>query len=328
MCFPSCRPALAVGNAFDLILVKNSVSAACSDTIMHFGPSAKSICGQLMTNRIFLEIEDAQREIRFPIVNNKIRSPGESDTSFIDRSPEGEKDMDYNHDKQALLRLASLLKSGRNQARYLLMNEDEDCIIAIAPCNIFLFSDKDRLFVVDIDGTITRSNVRGVLDTLLTERYSYIHDGVCQFLSSLENVKMLYLTSRPIGIANATRKFLSQVRQSDDHQLPDGPLLGFKGSMAEVLMMELVSHSVHEFKASTLTTHVVQPFRQVGVNRIFVAGVGNSLMDMQAYHAAGMEPHQMYMIDKQSTIYCLDKGHEPNQQDKHEYMSARGTVFQ
>jgi hypothetical protein len=126
---------------------------------------------------------------------------------------------------------------------------------------------------------------------------------------SQSHIRLLYLTSRPIGIANTTRKFLSQLRQRDTHQLPQGPLIGHTGTLPQVLMMELVYKSIHEFKAAALHQHVVQPFALLGVHpkHIFVAGFGNTLMDMQAYHMAGMDLGQIYLIDKQSNIYCLDK---------------------
>jgi hypothetical protein len=36
--------------------------------------------------------------------------------------------------------------------------------LPLAPVNIFLWSSTDRIMVVDVDGTITRSNIRGVVD--------------------------------------------------------------------------------------------------------------------------------------------------------------------
>jgi hypothetical protein len=246
------------------------------------------------------------------------------------------------HDAKTLGRLASFLKKGCNAARYLLQNADGE-IIAIAPLNIFLWSNTDRIMVVDVDGTITRSNIRGVVDTIVTEQYTYCHEGVCEFLSSSSSllhtmteksenngsgdgddhrsqshIRLLYLTSRPIGIANTTRKFLSQLRQRDAHQLPQGPLIGHTGTLPQVLMMELVYKSIHEFKAAALHQHVVQPFALLGVHpkRIFVAGFGNTLMDMQAYHMAGMDLGQIYLIDKQSNIHCLDKQASKNLADK------------
>lgn len=339
ICFPPCgRSSLLIGNAFDLIVVQNEHEFAAGDAIFWFGVKFLKIgaCDS-GGSRIVLEVAQGKRStVRFPIVDQKIQEPEPP----LEYHPADGANVPKNritrlstnaarteHDPTALSQLANLLESGVNSARYLLLDGD-DYVLGVAPVNVFLWSTRDRLLVVDIDGTITRSNLRGVIDTILTEQYTYCHDGVCQFLSSIKNVRMLYLTSRPIGIANTTRKFLSQLRQAQSHQLPGGPLLGFTGSMAKVLLMELVSKSVHEFKREALTANVVRPFLQLGVRNVFLAGFGNSLMDMQAYHGAGMQMHQIYLVDKRSRIYCLDCKANREPLRNQDYMHARGTLFE
>jgi phosphatidate phosphatase PAH1 len=118
------------------------------------------------------------------------------------------------------------------------------------------------------------------------------------------------VTSRPIGLASHTRKFLANLRQGEAG-LPDGPMLGFGGNVPQLLIMELVSMSTHRFKAEMLWKQVVQPFRKV-VNAssstpIFLAGLGNTLMDVQAYHMAGIEMDKIYLINKKSRISAFDK---------------------
>jgi len=75
--------------------------------------------------------------------------------------------------------------------------------------------------------------------------------------------------------------------------------------------MELVSHSVHWFKASLLWNQIVSRFRAVASEEtkdrnVFLAGFGNSAMDMKAYHMVGMDLDQIYWIDRKSRISCLD----------------------
>jgi len=215
------------------------------------------------------------------------------------------------HSTQALELLGSHLVAGRNEARYLLLDAQTGAVLGIAPVSIFVWSAQDRVVVFDIDGTITKSNIRGVFDTVLTESYQHCHDGVCRFLSSLPTTcacRVAYLTSRPISLSHPTRKFLSKLMQDDEHCLPHGPLLGFPGSLAEVLYMELVTKSVHEFKHQAIESNIMRPFRQVGASdkHVLLAGFGNTLMDMQAYHMAGLELSQIYLIDKTSKICCLD----------------------
>jgi phosphatidate phosphatase LPIN len=178
------------------------------------------------------------------------------------------------------------------------------------------------MIVVDVDGTITKSNVRGVVDTVLTESYHHCHSGVCRFFSNLlkqieandlTRARLVYLSSRPIRLANCTKKFIQELRQNKgSSSLPDGPLLCFPGTLSKVLKMELVTHSVHEFKSKTLQDQVVRPFRQVGVtDNVLIAGFGNQSSDMKAYHKAGCE--KIYLIDKHSKICSLDR--ESHQRD-------------
>ena len=313
-CFPPCgrQDILQVGNAFDLILISSNTTGdvTCNDSVINFpGNNFYKTLNPVMCQgsdssvQCLLECPQIHGEpIQFPIFNQKIQVPlpnhlegvaqeriyhDEKEQGTDNNSSSDRDDDDSQHNDDALKTLATLLKTGRNSARYVLTNASGETI-GIAPTNIFLWSDRDRVIVSDVDGTITRSNVRGVVDTILTEQYTYCHHGVCEFLSSSSSlpsqtgtVRLLYLTSRPIGIANTTRKFLSQLRQKDTHQLPEGPLIGHSGSLPQVLLMELVYRSIHEFKAAALQQHVVQPFARMGVKKVFLAGFGNTLMDMK-----------------------------------------------
>jgi phosphatidate phosphatase PAH1 len=73
--------------------------------------------------------------------------------------------------------------------------------------------------------------------------------------------------------------------------------------------MELLPHSVHEFKSRALQS-VVKLWKRVTSGRDdvnpFWAGIGNTYMDAQAYHQGGMDLDQIYIIDKKSQIRCLD----------------------
>ena len=101
--------------------------------------------------------------------------------------------------------------------------------------------------------------------------------------------------------------------------------------------MDFYHANAHEFKYDTLKNYVARPFRDLGVRSrdIFYAGFGNTVFDMHAYHNAGIDLHRMYLIDKQSRIYCLDrKEHEDADSNVQrvldhpkEYAVARGTLF-
>lgn len=160
-----------------------------------------------------------------------------------------------------------ILNRGKNVIRYILASYRQDShepqsstmsleykpIDAAVAC-IYLWNVNDQVIVVDIDGTVTKSDVRGVISTIVTERYDHVHNGVCQFFSKLVlhsaekqsddtiinkesqiietileereledipksgNIRVLYLSSRPIHLMDSTRKFISQLSQSSLNQ--------------------------------------------------------------------------------------------------------------
>jgi hypothetical protein len=67
----------------------------------------------------------------------------------------------------------------------------------------------------------------------------------------------------------------------------------------------------HQFKADLLWKQVVQPFRKVtnatSASPVFLAGLGNTIMDVQAYHMAGIDLDKIYLINKKSQISVFDK---------------------
>ena len=331
---------VATGNAFDLILVQSSTSGltACNEPTFSFGSG-----GVTTGQRVVLEVESStnnstpnsqalqlhdRRVVRFHLDEGLNFHLPPVDSGAIKITMSERNQQESRHDQTALQALANILQSGCNSGRYLLLDES-DAVVAAAMVNIRLWSDQDRIAVVDIDGTITKSNIRGVFDTVLTQNYIYCHDGVCELLSRLpKDFRVVYLTARPISLSDKTRDFLSSLRQAD-HGLPEGALIGFTGSLAQMIFMELVYKSANVFKKEALQRHIVSPFNALGSAVRFGAAFGNTLMDMEAYHTAGINLHSMYLIDKKSIIYCLDgKQLRPDVLDRQEfYLSARGTSF-
>lgn len=303
-CSPLCSVSPFIGTAFDVVLVRApSGAVACGELMFRFHPAVVGTHENtnLSNYTVLLEVDTTNSGYqRYPIVDGKLlRAYQDTDVMFerLSQTP-------TEHSPFALESLAASLQPGANRARYVLQPKDASTVLCVCPTSIHLWSNDERVIVIDIDGTITKSNVRGVVDTIFTESYSYIHAGVCRFFSSLPKFRFVYLTSRPMSLANTTRKFLTELRQHD-HNMPQGALLGFSGSLTQVLFMEIVTRSTNEFKTNVLMNHVVYPFAQVGENDVFFAGFGNTLMDIQAYHMVGMQPHKIFLIDKQSRIQVM-----------------------
>ncbi|GKY92366.1 hypothetical protein MPSEU_000207500 [Mayamaea pseudoterrestris] len=336
---------LASGTAFDLILVRSSTTGqtACSEPTFCFKPFGGTASSLASNFKVLLEVEilnetihplaryrNRRRVVEFPLDRNmRIRLPSDHGTTANATMSERGNEDDEGTDDSALNTLADILKCSCSRGRYTLLN-NFGIIIAAACMNIHLWSEQDRIAVVDIDGTITKSNVRGVYDTILTRTYLHCHDGVCELLSTLpDSVRVVYLTARPMSLSDKTRAFLSSVRQAN-HGLPMGALIGFTGSLMRMMLMELLYKSANEFKLEALQRYVVGPFQALGATVRFSAAFGNTTMDMEAYHAAGMDLHSIYLIDSQSRIFCLD-GKDHNTKvvvDRNEfYLLARGSSF-
>lgn len=143
-------------------------------------------------------------------------------------------------------------------------------------CILWLWSYKDRIMVCDIDGTITRSDVRGYLETVYMSYYKYCHKGVIEFFHQLEahlNLKIIFLTSRPIAHLQMTKNLLNSLRPvgvgdgtgatsgpnalpTDANgsflSLPDGPVFTNRDAIATAAYKELVLRVSAEYKANVL----------------------------------------------------------------------------
>jgi hypothetical protein len=194
-----------------------------------------------------------------------------------------------------------------------LFHASSNTVIGVAECRAFQWRSTDKVVICDLDGTVTKSNVRGVWDTVLTETYQYLHDGVCSFLQSLvaaENRRILYLTSRPISIADRTRKFLLAAEQNGV-SLPEGPLLCNLRHLASVLLSELIWKDAHKTKQETLRREVILPFAAVSLpnakgSGTLVCGIGNSDTDSKAYEMVGIPLARIFQINKRGLVQCMN----------------------
>ena len=196
----------------------------------------------------------------------------------------------------ALNVLLTILSYGRNHIRYTLLSSQTGENLVTAEAHIYLWKSIDSVIVSDVDGTITRSDVRGVIDNF-QEKYEHVHDGICKFYHALMDagnsnrsrtdcgieehhdhnnsyirnkgggeVRFLYLTSRPIRIVNQTRKLLVSLSQTcpsktqKNYGLPPGPIMCHRSTLTTVLYGELRAKNMYLFKSEVLQQQVVIPF--------------------------------------------------------------------
>jgi len=208
-----------------------------------------------------------------------------------------------------MLRCSFNLKPGRNRMKAVIRAYPSKAL----HFDIYVYSARDRLVVMDIDGTITVSDVRGYVESVYLGRYTYVHDGVVPFLRVLYesmSYQVLYLTSRPAAHAAETRSLLQNIRDyvdgsGEELTMPPGPLFLNKESKTRAVYRELVSRSVATFKAEVLLK-VKALFAAAGVAQPFFMGVGNRPTDMQAYADVGIAYNAMLLIDTYSNLTAQD----------------------
>ena len=114
-----------------------------------------------------------------------------------------------------------------------------------ATARIFVWDSTDLVVISDIDGTITKyavpctlSQLFGILTLELPNRSDglghvfamigrdWTHVGVAKLYTDIvkNGYKIMYLTSRAIGQADATRDYLKGIKQNN-YQLPEGPVI-------------------------------------------------------------------------------------------------------
>lgn len=85
-------------------------------------------------------------------------------------------------------------------------NED----VGYVTFSVWVWDGASKAVVVDIDGTLTRSNIRGYVETVFLGTYDYIHADVVPFLLFLDKMglRIVYLTARPRSHIEETRSLL------------------------------------------------------------------------------------------------------------------------
>jgi len=163
--------------------------------------------------------------------------------------------------------------------------------------NIYLFNDTQKIVVSDIDGTITKSDVKGFIFPALGLS-DWKHTGVVSLYNILaeRGYQLLYLSARPIGQSSTTHSYLTSI-QEEGKKMPAGPILLHVGSVLDALAEEVILGTPEISKISKLN-HV----RNVFSSSPFYSAYGNKDTDILAYKALNINPNHIYKIDQQSQI--------------------------
>ncbi|KAF9173406.1 hypothetical protein BGX21_010361 [Mortierella sp. AD011] len=168
---------------------------------------------------------------------------------------------------------------------------------AVCSAKLFLWDHDVQVVISDIDGTITKSDALGHIFTMAGKDWT--HTGVAKLYTDIVNngYHILYLTSRAIGQADYTRKYLKNVEQNN-YQLPDGPVIMSPDRLMTAFHREVILRKPEEFKMACLRDIK----RLFGDRNPFYAGFGNRITDALSYRSVGVASSHIFSIDPSGEV--------------------------
>lgn len=193
------------------------------------------------------------------------------------------------------------LRPGMNSLEYRV--ETSTGTVVTSQASIFLLNNTAKIVVSDIDGTVTKSDVRGlILPALGLDDWK--HSGVVKLYQKIrdQGYTMLYLTNRAIGQSAMTREYLFSLEEAES-AMPSGPLLLQVESLVGALQTEVINGQPELNKIVALSK-----IRGLFPENPFVSGFGNKEWDKLAYKAMGIEPDRIYNVMEDSSILVEGSG--------------------
>ena len=196
------------------------------------------------------------------------------------------------------------LRDGKNSIDFRLENQENT---VIASTFLFLWAKHDKIVVVDIDGTITRTDAGGVVASSelgLKMGLGHSHEGVTEAMAAIESAgyRLLFLTARPITRADATRRYLNAIGKDSGVPMPSGALI--TSALGTFNTMAAVWKDIKSYKVRQLM-EVQELFDCPMTGRAhccYAGGFGNHDYDAASYREAGTPPHRVMLIDEDSII--------------------------
>lgn len=187
------------------------------------------------------------------------------------------------------------LKKGANTVSFSVTSSYQGTATCVA--KIFLWDHDSQVVISDIDGTITKSDALGHIFAMAGRDWTHL--GVAKLFTDIRSngYHILYLTSRAIGQADYTRKYLQKVEQNS-YQLPDGPVIMSPDRLFSAFHREVIIRKPEVFKMACLRD-VKKLF---GDRNPFYAGFGNRITDALSYRSVNVPPSRIFTIDSYGEV--------------------------
>lgn len=168
---------------------------------------------------------------------------------------------------------------------------------------VHLISNNSRIVVSDIDGTVTKSNIRGFLLPALGLS-DWKHPGVVELYSKIweQGYTMVYLTNRAIGQSDMTRQYIYSLTENQ-YKMPVGPILLQVESLLNAFQTEVITGQPEVNKIALLSR-----IRGLFQTNPFVAGFGNKAWDILSYKALNIDPNMIFNVDEESNLVIEGSG--------------------
>jgi len=228
---------------------------------------------------------------------------------------------------------AMKLNPGANHIEFSVTNINKIQGTVTVSADVHLWESETPILISDIDGTITKTDARGFVMTVILPG-SYAHPGICSLLSGVHKngYNVLYLSSRAIGEVDATRSYLHRLKQ-DGVMLPPGPCLVSPDRMRAALEREVVEKQPQAFKIPSLrcvlacyaflaNKHQQEANKDAAPSaewleftNPFNAGFGNHETDRIAYNAVGISNPRVWLVDKKDVVEGTAEAKAPEPTD-------------
>ncbi|KAF9567364.1 LNS2-domain-containing protein [Agrocybe pediades] len=192
--------------------------------------------------------------------------------------------------------LSSLnLKAGANAITFSLSASGA----VAATARIFVWDSTDLVVISDIDGTITKSDGLGHVFAMIGRDWTHV--GVAKLYTDIvrNGYKIMYLTSRAIGQADATRDYLKGIKQNN-YQLPEGPVIMSPDRLMASLHREVIMRKPEVFKMACLRD--IQRLFGESARNPFYAGFGNRITDALSYRSVNVPSARIFTIDSSGEV--------------------------
>ncbi|KAG6896632.1 hypothetical protein C0992_007038 [Termitomyces sp. T32_za158] len=162
-----------------------------------------------------------------------------------------------------------------------------------------VWDSTDLVVVSDIDGTITKSDGLGHVFAMIGRDWTHL--GVAKLYTDItrNGYKIMYLTSRAIGQADATRAYLEGIKQNN-YQLPEGPVIMSPDRLMTSLHREVILRKPEVFKMACLRD-IQRLFGEASRNP-FYAGFGNRITDALSYRSVNVPSARIFTIDSTGEV--------------------------